>query len=112
MIRLLYDQNLSPALVRTLDDLFPGSAHVFGLGMGESGDTDIWRYAQEHGLIVVTKDRDFYQRSLARGAPPKIVWLRLGNCSTEHVELVLRSQAIRVRLFANDPEVNVVILTR
>jgi predicted nuclease of predicted toxin-antitoxin system len=31
---------------------------------------------------LVTKDEDFHRLSVLRGAPPKVVWLRVGNCTT------------------------------
>lgn len=31
----------------------------------------------------MSKDGDFYQRSLLLGAPPKLVWPCLGNCTRE-----------------------------
>jgi predicted nuclease of predicted toxin-antitoxin system len=33
----------------------------------------------------VSKDTDFHQRSFLFGGPPKVVWIRLGNCSTEDI---------------------------
>ena len=42
-------------------------------------DTDIWQYAIENHLIILTKDTDFYHRSLAANQKPKIVFFKLGN---------------------------------
>jgi predicted nuclease of predicted toxin-antitoxin system len=81
-VKLLFDENLSPRLARLLDDLFPGSSHVHSVGMGVAPDGGIWDYARDNGFVIVTKDVDFYHRALRLGHPPKIVWLRLGNCST------------------------------
>jgi predicted nuclease of predicted toxin-antitoxin system len=40
-------------------------------------------------IPVVSKDSDFYQRGLLLGAPPKLVWICLGNCSRDDlVELL------------------------
>jgi predicted nuclease of predicted toxin-antitoxin system len=35
--------------------------------------------------VIVTKDEDFAIRSDARGAPPQILWLRIGNCRNGHL---------------------------
>lgn len=37
----------------------------------------------------MSKDADFHQMSFVRGAPPKIIWIRLGNCTTDALEKVL-----------------------
>ena len=35
------------------------------------------------GYTIVTKDADFRQRSFLLGPPPKVIWIGLGNCSTQ-----------------------------
>jgi len=35
--------------------------------------------------MIISKDKDFYQRTLLYGSPPKLVWLRLGNCTRDDV---------------------------
>ena len=42
-------------------------------------DAEIWTYALEHKLIILTKDADFYTRSLTALRRPKIIQFRLGN---------------------------------
>jgi len=77
-MKLLLDQNLSPRLPQLLFDLFPGSVHVRDVGLRDAADA-IWQYAKAHAFVVVSKDSDFQQRSLLLGAPPKFIWLRLGQ---------------------------------
>jgi predicted nuclease of predicted toxin-antitoxin system len=38
---LLFDQNLSPHLVRLLDDAFPGSVHVSEAGLSEADESGV-----------------------------------------------------------------------
>jgi predicted nuclease of predicted toxin-antitoxin system len=87
-LKLLFDQNLPPRLAKTFAENFPGSEHVRNLGLASADDLDIWTYAKTNGFVIVSKDSDFHQRSFVEGAPPKIVWLRMGNCSTADVERV------------------------
>jgi hypothetical protein len=57
----------------------------------------------EHlGLAIVTKDADFRQRSFLLGHPPKIVWLRTGNCSTKLIENLIRHRSIEIGDFLAD----------
>lgn len=90
-MKLLFDQNLSPHLVDSLTDIYPNSSHVALLGLDRASDEQIWKYARDHSYIIVTKDADLNELSLLRGFPPKVIWLRLGNCATRRIESVLRA---------------------
>jgi predicted nuclease of predicted toxin-antitoxin system len=74
-MKLLFDENLSPKLVSLLADLFPDSLHVRDAGLKTADDHLVWQYAQNHALVLVSKDSDMHQRSLVLGDPPKVVWV-------------------------------------
>lgn len=78
-MKLLFDENLSPKLPHLVGNVFPGSTHVRDCGLKGLPDEDIWEYARAKRYMIVSKDSDFCQRSLLYGAPPKFVWLRIGN---------------------------------
>lgn len=101
-MKLLFDQNLSPRLVRLLADLYPGSTHVRDVGLGEADDVTIWTYAGLQGYTIVSKDSDFQQRSLLNGAPPKFIWLRVGNCTVSTTESMLRTYSAVIHTFNLD----------
>lgn len=103
-MKLLFDQNLAPRLARALQDLFPGSFHVREIGLERSQDRDIWNYAADHEFAVVSKDSDFRQMSFLYGAPPKVIWISQGNCSTRAIEQILRSQHDKIEEFLNERE--------
>jgi predicted nuclease of predicted toxin-antitoxin system len=75
-MRLLFDQNLSPSLVKRLADLFPGSTHTELVGSARSDDRSIWQYCLQEGFVVVSKDNDFGVFAREKGAPPKAIWIR------------------------------------
>jgi predicted nuclease of predicted toxin-antitoxin system len=81
-LKLLFDENLSSRLVGALADQFPNSSHVNLVSLASATDLEIWAYAREHDFTVVSKDDDFRSLSLVNGAPPKVIWLRMGNAST------------------------------
>ena len=89
-MKLLFDQNLSPTLVLLLKDIFEGSIHVQAIGLGNENDDLVWNYAKKENLIIVTKDLDFSERVSSYGFPPKVVWIRRGNCTTNTIESLLR----------------------
>ena len=51
----------------------------------------MWDHARRNAFIIVSKDSDFHERSLLFGTPPKVVWIRRGNCSTDAIEHLLRT---------------------
>ena len=102
-MRLLFDQNLSPRLPSILQDLYPDSIHVREVSLHEADDPVVWQYAKEHDFVIVSKDSDFQQRSLLFGAPPKFIWLRLGNCSVEESADLLRRYSPSIHTFDLDP---------
>ncbi len=109
---LLFDENLSPRLPRLLVQLFPGAVHVRDVGMSRADDAAVWKYARAQGLTIVTKDDDFRQRSFVFGAPPKVIWLRLGNCQTEVVQALLDARAEAVHAFLADTASSVLIMRK
>ena len=103
-VRLLLDQNLSSRLVRALADVFRGSTHVRDVGLSRATDEAVWTYAARHGYVIVSKDAEFHQRSFVLGHPPKVVWIRRGNCSTRDIETLLRGRGPDLLAFDADPE--------
>ena len=95
-MKLLFDQNLAPALVQRLADVFPESQHVRDAGLERVPDSQVWQFALEHGLAIVTRDSDFQERSQIAAVAPRIVWIRRGNCPTDEIEALLRRHAERI----------------
>src|SRR5215470_14514284 len=109
-VKLLFDQNLSPALVKLLADLHPGSSHVFSLGIDRATDEEIWKRARNDGYTIVTKDSDFGDLSVLRGFPPKVIWVRIGNCTTKQIEALIRSNGEAIVAFERDMTVGLLSL--
>jgi predicted nuclease of predicted toxin-antitoxin system len=103
-MKLLFDQNLSANLVAMLADLFPGSAQVRLLGMAAADDEAIRLYARRHDYVIVPKDSDFFHRCTRFGHPPKVVWVRLGVCTTDTVAHLLRNHYDLLLAFAADAD--------
>jgi len=54
---------------------------------------------EDHRYCIVSKDSDFHQRSFLLGHPPKVIWLRLGNCSTVQLAAALQGNVKLVEEF-------------
>ena len=109
-MKLLFDENLSPQLVARLSDLFPSSLHVRTVGLQGANDPLIWTLAEENDYVIVSKDSDMHDLSLLRGSPPKVIWIRLGNCSTRQVEQLLRRELQTIKTFYENAEVSLIAL--
>lgn len=107
---LLFDQNLSPRLVDRLVDIYPGSLHVDGIGLATALDREVWEYARQHDYIIVTKDADFSELSLLLGFPPKVIWIRRGNCSTGDIERMLRDNYAAITALSDTPNTGILTL--
>jgi predicted nuclease of predicted toxin-antitoxin system len=104
-VKLLIDENLSPRLALALSSLYPGTCHLRDCGLSGSSDEEVWQYAIRYGFAIVSKDADFSQRSILFGSPPKVIWLRIGNCTTTRAEFVLTNVVSRRHEFlTKDPE--------
>jgi len=96
------DAQLPPALARWLRDEHQVEAHhVQDLDLRSASDREIFGAAAEAGAVVMTKDSDFVGLVQQRGAPPQVVWLRLGNTSNRDLRrIVLAAWPGAVRLLA------------
>lgn len=109
-MKLLFDQNLSPRLADHLADLYPHSMHVQTIGLGRASDEAIWIIARDQNYIIVTKDTDFSEYSLLRGFPPKVIWIRRGNCSSHDIENILRNHHEEIETLHNSEQIGVLTL--
>jgi predicted nuclease of predicted toxin-antitoxin system len=110
-MKLLFDQNLSHKLVGRLSTEFPGSTHVRDVGLARGLDPNVWSHAKMNGFMIVSKDTDFQQRALLYGHPPKVIWVRLGNCSTSSVAALLKARVADIAAFEADPTASFLALS-
>ena len=102
-MKLLLDQNISFRIVSKIQDIYPGSKQVRELGLENSKDFVIWSFAKDNAYCIVTFDGDFYDLGLIKGSSPKVIWLRIGNTSTQNIEKVLRDNLELIKTFLSDP---------
>lgn len=101
-MKLLLDQNIAPSLVTRLEEGFPGTAHVSEFNLERASDESVWAHALEGDFAIVSKDGDFHQLSFLRGPPPKVIWIRLGNCTTDQILDLLLAARARIDRFLTD----------
>ena len=79
MVKYLIDENLPAYLPALNSDFF---VHVSEIPFVDL-DSDIWQYALNNELTIVTKDSDFYFRYLSSNNYPKVIWIKTGNKKAE-----------------------------
>ena len=109
-MKLLFDENLSPKLVELLAEEYPGSVHLREAGLRGVSDDRVWEHARTEHYTIVSKDDDFRQRSFFEGAPPKVVWLQVGNAGTDAIAELLRHERERLLMFEAEAESSLLIV--
>jgi len=80
------------------------------VGLDRASDDAVWRFALDHGFVIVSKDSDFQERSQLAGAGPKLIWIRRGNCTTAAIEALLRHNLDRIEALGRDKDAGFLIL--
>ena len=80
------------------------------VGLHSQSDAAIWEFARDNGFMLVSKDDDFRQLAFIHGAPPKVIWLSVGNRATDAILLLLTEGLSRIEAFAADPEESLLVL--
>jgi len=111
-MKLLLDQNLSDRIPAQVGRFFPASAHVKNQGLDRSSDEVVWKFAEDNGYAILTKDWDFHQMSLVRGFPPKVIFLKVGNCSTDAIISLIQQHHLDISQFLDDKAASLLILEK
>lgn len=111
-MKLLFDQNISYKIVKKLSDIYPEAKQVRELGIEGFTDREIWEYAKQENFMIVTFDADSYHFSLIWNHPPKIIWIRSINQTTEVIEILLRKHQIDIDIFNTNQSLSCLELIR
>ena len=85
-MKLLVDMNLSPAWVASLQADGWDATHWGTLGNPRSPDTEIMRFALEHGWTIFTNDLDFGALlAHTRAGKPSVFQVRARDVSPGHL---------------------------
>lgn len=101
-MKFIVDHNLPPRLARLLEQHFRGTRHTLDLDFDRMPDTELWQYAKDNGFHLITKDGDHFQLSLLKGAPPKVVWVRIGNAPASSVLELIKRHLDTIEDFLNE----------
>lgn len=111
-MKLLFDQNISPKIVALMQSQFSGSKQVRQIGLENASDSEIFEYAKSYHFSIVTFDSDFVDLSVVKGTPPKIIWLRTGNLSTNSISSLLHKNVTNIQIFLDSEETGILEIIR
>jgi len=105
--KLLIDENISWRLKRLLPewDVLPVNEIKAD---GKINDASIWNYAKSEHYSILTFDEDFVELQNLYGHPPKIIWLRMGNVTTNEIAQRLIQLSDILTKFIEDNEAGVI----
>lgn len=109
-MNLLFDQNISPKIIKHLSELFQGALHIRNVGLEDAADTLIFEFAKKNNLALVTFDSDFVDLNVIRGIPPKIIWMKTGNLTTKSVAALLNKNSNLIKMFLDSDQTEQEIL--
>jgi len=101
-MKFLFDQNISFRLVKLISDIYPNSKQVKELSLENSTDLEIFNFAKNNGYTIVTFDSDFFDLTILKGFPPKIIWLRTRNTTTKNIKIILEDKFEIIKYFLKE----------
>ena len=102
-MKILFDQNISFRVIKKISTLYPDAKQIRSIGLENSSDIHIWEFAKDNGYSIVTFDADFYDITNLKGHPPKIIWLRIGNTSTDNIAKLFIDKFDQIHDFLINP---------
>lgn len=104
-MKILLDANISFKLKFKLSKYFTEVEHVERINIPQPAtDNNIWQWAKSKNATIITNDDDFYHFSNLYGFPPKVILLRTGNQSTNHLGEILEKHIQDIINLSEDTE--------
>ncbi len=103
-MKLFFDQNISYRIVKKVNEIFPESIHCSTAGLNGKPDLLLRKFCKENNFTIITFDSDFYEMANLYGHPPKIIWIRSGNKTTNEISNLLHKYESQIKDFIIDKE--------
>ena len=112
-IEFWIDLNLPPQMASWLEEEFRVKAKSFKeLQFEITPDVEVYKMAaqKDNKIIITTKDIDFSNYQKVAGAPPRILYLNVGNISNQNLKSLLQErfpEILYLFLTTNDPLIEI-----
>ena len=103
-MKLLFDQNISYKIVSLLASNYSVVTTVKSENLIDALDRQIWEFAKKNDFIIVTQDSDFNDLTQLLGFPPKVIWIRTGNLTTQQIAEIFNQKIDEIENFSKDNE--------
>ncbi len=111
-MKLLFDQNISPRILKVLPSKLSDSQQVRFVNLEDASDFEIFQFARANDFTVVTFDSDFIDLNAINGTPPKIIWLNTGNLTTKNIAELLTKNLDTIQLYLSSETDEILELTK
>jgi len=98
-MKLLFDQNISHKVLKYLSADFSNSTTIKKEILLNANDRAILMFAKKNDFTIVTHDSDFHELISILGFPPKVIWFRVGNLSTQSIANLLNTNYNKLETF-------------
>lgn len=105
-MRILLNENISFRVVKFLNAFGFTCVQVRELNLEAVNDTVIWDFAKNENYTIVTFDSDYDDLVTLYGHPPKVIWLRIGNTSTQNLIKTFEKHFDIIKAFLTDENYN------
>ena len=96
-MKLLFDQNISPRILKNLPCEFSTSQQVRFVGLEDASDNEIFEFAKANEYAIVTFDSGFVDINTLYGTPPKVIYLNTGNLTTQSVSELIQNNILTIQ---------------
>jgi predicted nuclease of predicted toxin-antitoxin system len=112
MLKFLIDTQLPPKLSRFFRDKGFNAIHTTHFENGHLfQDSHITNIAKDEERIIITKDSDFFDNFILKGAPPRVLLLQVGNINNIRLIELFEKYLDKIIEFFND-DFELIILQR
>ena len=111
-MKLLFDQNISPRILKKLPSEFSECEQVRFVGLEDASDNKIFEFARSNEFAIVTFDSDFVDLNALRGTPPKVIYLNTGNLTTQNVSELILNNLLTLQHYLNSDNDNILELIK
>lgn len=101
-MKLLFDQNLSYRIVKSLRKLEIDCLHINETNLKNPKDIEIFNFARLENFTIVSYDSDFIDLVGFHGYPPKLIKFTNGNLRNEDVVTKILINIYNIETFLRD----------
>lgn len=109
-MKFLIDQNISKRIIESISDISPEAMHVKDLEYYDRSDFELWDYALKNNSILISTDKEVFDRSILSNPSPKIIYVEGDVITTNKMEWAIRINLETIEHFLDEESTTCLIL--